>query len=222
MKLIDYMRDPNVAEATEIYNAKFNSVEDVIALQKQISEEKAEFNVIIGKLNTILYNIKVGMSKIAYDTNRQTKLEEFKDSDIGKLIQTFIENNTPENMDAIRKSIEQSNDFGVVIVPEWKPGDGERMYGVPSCAHIHVGYTNTFYRFDNWDIDNDIQNIEDDIAETESAMSEFFKEKDEMHDKYGLDVLMQAFANFEKIHGPVKADENWGEWNFIYDYDDEY
>ena len=133
MKLKDYIADSKLAVATEIYNANFASVEDVAALMEKIKGEENEFNNIIHEFNAILYNIQISMSNLARKTKRLKKFNEFKSSYIAHLIKTFIENNTEDNMEAIKKEIERSNDFGVQIMPK-------QSYFSPSREHIHIGY----------------------------------------------------------------------------------
>lgn len=222
MKLKDYIADGKLAAATEIYNANFTSVEDVAALMEKIKEEEKEFNKIIYEFNTTLYNIKVGLSKIANKNKRLARFNEFKSSHIASLIKTFIENNTEDNMNAIKKEIERSNDFEVYIIDKWKPGDGERAYGLPQCECICVDYTKTFYRFDRFDIDDDIQHVEHSIKELESYLDEYIDKKNEMYDTYGVDALINLFTQFEEKHGPIKADDEWAHWRFEDYYEDDF
>ena len=209
MKLKDYIKDKKLAVATEIYNAQFSSVEDAASLMERIADERKEFEAIIREFNIILYNLKVAMSTLNSNTKRLKKFRAFKDSHMAHLIQTFVENNTEENLDALKKEIEPSNEFGIVIVPEWEYKGRERAYGCSPEAHIKVGYTHTYYLIGKWDFDKDMQNAEQYWTESYDDVQEFLHQKEEMYDKYGFDVLIQIFADFEKIHGPMQADEDW-------------
>lgn len=221
MQLIDYIKDKEIAVATEIYNAKFKSVEDVVAMMKQITEEKENFNGIINEFNTTLYNIKVCLSKLAKRQEDVEKFNRFKNSYIAGLLEQFINNNTEDNLEAIKKAIEQSNEFGVHLIPEWKPGKGERMYGTPSCAYFHIDYTNTYYTYNNWDIDKDVSNAEKGVKLYEEDVQNWIGKKEQMYDEYGFDALTLLFEEFEKKNGLLMADEDWWFRDVIYDDDDD-
>ena len=222
MNLAEYIKDPEWAAAREIFNAKFESIVDAIDLMRKINEEKAKFNAIIYQFNKTIYNTKVCLSLIALEEENLRKRKSFKESHIAKLIQTFIENNTNENLDAIKKEIELSNEFDIHIIPEWKPGNGERMYGVPQNAHFAIGYTNTFYPFDHWDIDEDIANTETEIENAKDDLNECLSVKDELYDKYGITPFAILLERFEKEKGPLEADPKWAYWSMLnYDDDDD-
>lgn len=220
MQLIDYIKYKEIAVATEIYNAKFNSVEDVAALMKKIAEEKADYNGVINKFKTTLYNIKVYMSKLVKRQEDLEKFKRFKNSYIASLLEQFINNNTEDNLEAIKKAIEESNEFGVHLIPEWKPGNGERMYGTPSCAYFHIDYTHTYYTYNTWDIDKDISNAEKGVKLYEEDVQEWIIKKEQMYDEYGIDTLILLFEEFEKDNGPLIAEEGWWFRDIIYEDDD--
>lgn len=220
MKLTKYIKDPEWAVADEIFNAKFESMPDVIDLIRKIDKEKVEFDNAIYQFNRTVHNTKVCLSLIARAEEDLKKRKAFKESHIGKLIQTFIENNTNENLNTIKREIESSNEFSVYIVPEWKPGQGERMYGVPQEAYFHVGYTNTFYPFDNWDIDEDIESTEMEIKNAKDDLNKCLAVKDELYEKYDMVSFAILFDRFEKENGPLEADSKWANWSMFVDDDD--
>lgn len=217
MELFDYIKNKDLAVATEIYNAKFESVEDVATLMNKIAEEKIKFNDIIREFNSTLHNIKVSISRLASSQERLKRFNEFKNSHIASLIQSFIENNTDDGLNAIKKEIEKSNNFGIHIIPAWKHGDGERMYGTPFCAYFGIHHTDTYYTFSNWDIDNDIQNVKSDIEEYKADVHKWIQKKEEMYDRYGFSALTKLFSRFEEENGSLMADHNWKECDIIED-----
>lgn len=222
MQLKDYIEDNDFAVATEIYNAKFNSVEDVVVLMQKIADEKAKFNDIICEFNHTLYNIKVCLSNLVYYKQRLKSFYEFKNSHIANLIEAFIANNTENGLHAIKEDIERSNDFDIHIIPKWKQGDGERAYGCTYNEYFHIGYTDTYYTFDDWDINEDIQNVQNDIEECEENIQKWLDKKKQMYDEYGFDALILVFSKFEKDNGPMQADDNWIGEKIIEDYKDYY
>lgn len=220
MQLKDYVEDNDFAVATEIYNAKCDSVEDIVVLMQKIAGEKAKFDDIICEFNCTLYNIKVCLSNLVYYKQRLKKFYEFKNSHIANLIEAFIANNTEDGLYTIKEDIKRSNDFDVHIIPKWKQGDRERAYGFTYNECFHIGYTNTYYTFDNWDINEDIQNVQSHIEECEENIQKWLDKKEQMYDEYGFDALIIVFSKFEKDNGPMQADDNWVGEKIIEDYKD--
>ena len=222
MKLKDYINNKEYAIANEIYNARFNSVENVMELLANINEEEKKFDDIICEFNCTLYNIKVCISNIAYHKERVKKLNDFKSSRVASLIEMFVANQTEENMFAIKEELEKSNDFEIYIVPKWKHGDRERMYGFTYDACFNMTSTQTYYTFDNFDVDTDIKNIMMDIEEWEKNVAKWIDKKQQMYDEHGFDALMPLFSAFEKENGAMKADNAWVREDIIENHKDYY
>lgn len=222
MNLAEYIKDPEWAVAREIFNAKFESIVDAVDLMQKIKEEKTEFNAAIYQFNKTMNNLKVCLSVLAREEETLRKRKAFKESHIAKLIQVFVKNNTDSNLNAIRREIESSNEFQVSIVPEWRSGDGERMYGMPEVAYFTVKYTDTFYPFDCWDIDQDIDRTEREIEDAKEELGTYLTIKNELYNKYDVSTFATLLEYFEKKHGPLKADPKWASWSeFIEDDDDD-
>ena len=221
MKLIDYIKDVKMATATEIFNAKFKTAEDVAEFLDKLNQEKLQHGAVVKEFNETLYNIKVCLSHIAMRKEQLRKLQEFKVSHIANLIDAFTKNNTDEALDAIRNEISESNPFGVSVLREWQKGDRERAYGLPMCACIVVHYADTFYRYDNFDIDNDIKNAERRVAEAEHDIVEWIEKKSKMYDEHGFDALSLLFDKFIEEYGGLVADKDWYDRNLWWEEDED-
>ena len=73
MNLAEYIKDSERAVAKEIFNAKFNSVEDVIALKPKIHQEKRRLNKEIEDFNITIRNSLYCREHIA-QLKRQLKM----------------------------------------------------------------------------------------------------------------------------------------------------
>jgi hypothetical protein len=118
------------------------------------------------------------------------------------LIESFIADNTEDKLEAIRKEIEKSNEFGVYIIPEWKPGDGERMYGAPMGNYFHIDYTGTCYPFDTWDIDEDIKRSKIYVEAYETYLKELLNNRTEICNKCGAEAIA-VMDEIKKNNGKI-------------------
>lgn len=220
MLLKDYIENKELSIASEIYNANFSSVDDVVALMANIEKESKEFDHIGERYNTILYNIKVCLSHIAKEKKELQCLHEFAKSRIAKLIKQFIETKDKEVFSEIEREIADNNIFHVVIVPEHKQGSGERMYGIPSCAFFNVVSCNKYYTFDNYDVNDDILQVNENINQWEKEINHWIDEKGKLYDEYGFQNLVPLFNEFTKKYGGLTADNKWEDW-YLNSYDEE-
>ena len=224
MNFFDYIKNKDLAVASEIYNAKFNSVDDVSSLLNKIKEEESNFDNIIDEFMCTLYNIKVCLSRIAFNKDKLNRLIEFENSHIARLIKDFVSQNTEDKLNTIKSELENSNDFRIRIVDKWKPGGGERMYGIPYSDFFNVGYTGTFYRFDKFDVDKDIQSVKNYIVGDEAEIQTYIENKNRMYDEYGMKPLMLIFSMFERDNG-LTPDDKWKDKDTIdhyYDNEEDY
>ena len=186
MELADYINGSQYTIAKEIFNAKFNSIEDVIKLIRKLDDEQKEFDKAIRDFTIILRNIKIGLSRVTKQEERLKKLKDFKNSYIAKHIKAFIENNTPEELDYIKKEIKLSNEFGIYISPA-------KIFSLKSI--------DIFYSFDKWNIDEDILSIEKALESDKEIVWKWNNKKDKMYDKYGRGLMLLIGPN------DLKADE---------------
>ena len=186
MNLASYIHNSEQTIAEEIYNANFDCVSDVVNLMRKIDDERKEFDKAIHDFNIILHNIKIGLSRVAKQEKRLKKLKDFKSSYIAKHIKAFIENNTPEELDYIKKEIKLSNEFGIYI---------------SSAKIFSLEPIGIFYSFDKWNIDEDILSIEKDLASDKEIVWKWCNENDKMYDKYGCGLILLIAPN------DLKADE---------------
>lgn len=218
MLLKDFITDYRRAVATEIYNAQMNSVEDAVSFLDKMETEAAQFFSTISMCESLFDNIHRSKSAIAHNQERLKKLNKLKNSHIGQLIAKFAANNTDEGLEEIKKELERSNEFDIHIVPKWKKGDGERMYGIPHDECFVIVSTQTNYLFDKFDIDEDIQRATASIGYDEEELRRDMKARNWLRDKCGVEVFDFMVEQFEK-NDMIMPD---APCNYIEDYDDDY
>lgn len=218
MLLTDFITDYRRAVATEIYNAQMNSVEDAVSLLDKMETEAAQFFSIISMCESLFDNMRKSKSAIAHNQERLKKLNELKNSHIGQLIAKFVANNTDEGLEEIKKELERSNEFDIHILPKWKKGDGERMYGIPHDECFVIRSAQTHYFFNKFDIDEDIQRVTASIGYDEEYLRRDMKAKDRLRDKCGVEVFDFMAEQFEKNNMIMPN----APCNYMDDYGDDY
>ena len=201
MKFEDYLKNPKLAVATEIYNAKCNSPEEMMELMDAINNERDQFEGDIRKFNICLHNISYCTGRIETWETAFNKRKEFKESHIGKLIEFFISNNNEDAFKAIETEIEASGNPFEVSFREGEDSMRARgvkgeIFGVPASDYFHVGYTQTFYRINYYDIDSDIAYAKKQMDMWQTELQACLDEKHIMcglHDIEAINLLEEKF-----------------------------
>lgn len=200
MILTDFITDYKRAVATEIYNAQMNSVEDAVSFLDKMEKEAAQFFDIISKCES-LFEAK---QSIEYKQERVKKLNDLKNSHIGQLIAKFAANNTDEGLEEIKKELELSNDFDIDIAAD--------------SATFRVNSTSTFYHFDNFDIDADIQRITQSISYGKNFIMDDMTAKIRLCNECGTEAFDFMAKQFKEHHMIMPN----APCNYREDYDDDY
>ena len=188
MTFKDCFNNAELAIATEVYNANAKSPEEMAEAIRNANEKYEHLIGIINEYNNILFKLKKKAKWLSeYKEDLQNR-REFANSHVATLIAEFTKNNTRQLLDEIQREIEDSgNPYGIIIIDPNKI-KGELMYGSPYKKHFHVSFTDTFYLFDNFDIEEDIKKTESNISAINDEIIELLKEKQEMVVAYGSEL----------------------------------
>lgn len=190
MTLEDFLKDDDLAVATDLFNANAKSPGEMRVAYNKAIAQRNEFIDVKRKYKDLLYSIDAIKDDVNASEDYLRRLLEFKDSQEAKLIADYIHTKSEDSMAQIEAIINGENPFDIAIVPEWKRGDRERWYGAPYCAYFHIHYTDNFYTFDNWDIDEDISNCQEDIEAKKSELNAYMEKKNSMVAECGNALLM--------------------------------
>jgi hypothetical protein len=209
MTLADYVKNPKRAIAAEIYSAAIQSEAEVISVLDKIEEEALEYCDIISEYNDALYFIYWDNHSVRKYENTVKVLIALKSSKIGDLIRQFVSNNTEDGLEAIKKELEQSNEFDIRIKDEWQPGRGERAYGLPKEACFYIQSVGVFYPFDKFDIDEDIKNNEERVILYKQQLQQSLAQKEELRKKYGFDACDAIESVYDNEKGYLVIEMPW-------------
>ena len=197
MILADYIRDPKMAFASEVFNANASSAEEMANIINNAHESMKECYNIVFNWYKADASYKRTFNKIEELVNRLNLFFEFKNSKVAFLIEQFIKNNTPEMLAEIKTEIETTNNpFEIeVYETDYDWSQGELMYGWTDKANFHIGTIDTYYLFTDFDLDEDIKHCEEYLKEQYEDQAKFETDRNKMLAEYG-ECLLKVNKDF--------------------------
>lgn len=191
MTLKDYVENPQLAIAREIYNNKCNSFEEFVSFLRRIDEEMYKLTETMEQITIMFYGIKGSAERAEYCENQHRKLNEFAQSRIGSLITEYTNNSTEELFNEIKKEIEVTgNPFGV------------KLLGIGEGLELYLGDKEPYHITGDYNIDKAIDDAKDDAAFWRKEEQECIDERENMYNTHDPEVLTLLF---EKSQGKVST-----------------
>jgi hypothetical protein len=206
MTLETYINNPALAYASEIFNANANSAEEMMTAITKATEAKAKLEVIMHKYSVLYEDIIDVKADMERDEANLLKLHEFANSTEAKLIADFIQNGNANALEEIKSMITVANPFDIHIIPAWQRGDGERAYGLPLEECFVLDSPRVWYKFDNFDLSDDIQRHERRINRSKQTLQELYERRSEMLAEHGDCLSSLDDGGYEDY---LYEDEEW-------------
>lgn len=163
----------------EIFNTMpHETMDECFAVVEAINDFREKCRMYDHMIETCDNELAWYQESLERGTKRYTIFENFVSSKTGKLIERFI-NQKDVTFEEIEKEIELSgNPFDIVIHKEDQKFDHE-VYGV-TCARFSIKATETFYRLNNYDIEQDMSKCKEYIEEVQQNIERITKRKEEI------------------------------------------
>ena len=120
MTLKDFITDKDLATATDLFNAKAQSPEEMlIAYNKAVSERNA-FSDICAKYCSVLIEVNKAMSNVSNAKDGLSRLQKFRESREAELMADYILNKNEDSLAQLNAMIATENTWDIRIVPAHK------------------------------------------------------------------------------------------------------
>ena len=209
------------AKEMEIFNSMpHNTFEEVMEVANKVNDFRDRCKSYDKMIKICDEEIEVFTRYYNEEAERYSIFEQIISSKIHQLISDFINNKNEVTLDDIRKELEKSgNPFGIIINDKQKEikanAKGELAYGFVSDNYFHVTSTNTYYRFNNYDIAEDIADCKKTLDSRKAKIANIVERKVQIEAE-GEYTLWSRDEWYDEIQWYYDGERKW---NYRTDWD---
>lgn len=178
---------------------KFNTYREVYDEICSLREGEAiEFDRIIRGISYHSCELDEAEKAIKEERENYEKMQKLNASKIGQMMREFCANNTPEKLQAIKDFLESENEFAITVNDKQdeiaRNAKRELAYCFIRENHFYVDSIYKYYKFSNFDLDEDMKicaiNIEDAEFNIKNHKQELEDLKNTVNDDECFDYLL--------------------------------